>query len=107
MERIEADRLIPGRGDPVPGAVVGLDGPAIVYAGPANRAPDTPNATVPRAPTVMPGLWDSHAHFIGNRTMDLATTAMTPVAVRAGRCVGDLRAALDAGVTSVREVGGL
>ncbi|HEU5333636.1 MAG TPA: amidohydrolase family protein [Actinocrinis sp.] len=105
--RIEADQLLPGRGEPVANAVVVLDGPSIVYAGPAALAPQTPDATVVHARTVMPGLWDCHGHFLGARGADLAKLPLESVALRAARCVSDLRAALDAGVTSVREVGGL
>jgi imidazolonepropionase-like amidohydrolase len=39
--------------------------------------------------------------------VELTRLALEPRALRAARCAGDLRAALDAGVTSVREVGGL
>jgi len=107
MQRIEADLVIPGRGEPWKDGVVVLDGATITYAGTAAQAPDTPNATVVRAAAVLPGLWDCHAHFMGAVSMDLAAMAFTPMAVRAARCVPDLRAALDAGYTSVREVGGL
>lgn len=107
MERIEADLLIPGSGQPVPDGVVVLDGDAIAYAGPAKGAPQTPTASVYRAATVMPGLWDCHGHLMGLRTFDLARLPFEPAPVRAARCARDLRAALDAGVTSVREVGGL
>ncbi len=55
----------------------------------------------------MPGMWDCHGHLVGARSMDLNLVALEPVAVRAARCARDLRAALDAGITSVREVGGL
>jgi imidazolonepropionase-like amidohydrolase len=105
MQRIEADLLIPGRGEPVRPGVVVWDGGVITYAGPAPGAPDAP--VVARAATVMPGLWDCHAHFIGVRSLDLALIPQLPVALRAARATADLRAALDAGVTSVREVGGL
>jgi imidazolonepropionase-like amidohydrolase len=105
--RIEADLLVPGRGVPIRNAVVVLDGPAIQYAGPAASAPPTPSAAVVRTPTVLPGLWDCHAHFMGMRTSDLGRLPLTPTALRAARCVADMRAALDAGITSVREVGGL
>ena len=105
--RIEADQLLPGRGEPVANGVVVLDGPSIVYAGPAADAPETPGATAVRARTVMPGLWDCHGHFLGARSADIAKLPLEPVALRAARCVADMRAALDAGVTSVREVGGL
>ncbi|MBO0775831.1 MAG: amidohydrolase family protein [Actinobacteria bacterium] len=89
-----------------PGVVV-LDGPVIRYAGPAHGAPDTPQAPTHRAAAVLPGLWDCHGHFMGARHFDLGGLLLEPVALRAARCVSDLRAALDAGVTSVREVGGL
>jgi imidazolonepropionase-like amidohydrolase len=87
--------------------VVVLDGGVITYAGPAAGAPDTGDAPVVRAHTVMPGLWDCHGHFMGLRSADFALLPQEPIALRAARCVPDLRAALDAGVTSVREVGGL
>jgi imidazolonepropionase-like amidohydrolase len=107
VQRIEARILIPGRGDPVPDAVVLTDGPVITYAGPAGAAPDSPDATVTRAHAVLPGLWDCHAHFMGVRAMDPTRIVREPVALRAARATADLRAALDAGVTSVREMGGL
>jgi len=107
MQRIEADLLIPGRGEPVPGGVVVLDGSRIDYAGPAAMAPPTPGAPVWHAATVMPGMWDCHGHFLGSRTFDLGKLVLDPLALRGARSARDLRAALDAGVTSVREVGGL
>jgi imidazolonepropionase-like amidohydrolase len=107
VHRIEASLLIPGRGDPVVEGVVVLDGATITYAGPAADAPADDAAEVSRAAVVMPGLWDCHAHIFGLRTMDFSVIATEPLAVRGARCVGDMQAALDAGVTSVREVGGL
>ena len=44
MHRIEAELLIPGRGEPVRDGVVVLDGPRITYAGSAAAAPQTPGA---------------------------------------------------------------
>ena len=107
MERIEAELLVPGSGEPVPDGVVVLDGPIISYAGPAREAPETPGAAVHRTEAVLPGMWDCHGHFLGVRTMDLGQLPLEPVALRAARCARDLRSALDAGITSVREVGGL
>jgi len=107
MERIEADVLIPGEGDPIRDGVVLLDSDRISYAGPAATAPGTPGAVIHRAAAVMPGLWDCHAHFMGSRTLDITRAPLEPLALRAVRCARDMRAALDAGVTSVREVGGL
>src|SRR5262249_58169004 len=107
MHRIQAALLIPGRGDAIGDGVVVIDGGAISYAGPAGGAPATPGADVHTAAVVMPGLWDCHGHFLGTRTFDLGQLPLEPLTVRAARSARDLRAALDAGVTSVREVGGL
>lgn len=107
IECIEADQLIPGRGEPVANAVVVLEEATIRYAGPAEHAPKVAEARHSRAHTVLPGLWDSHVHFMGLRSADVGMLPQEPVALRAARTVADLRAALDAGFTSVREVGGL
>src|SRR5262252_213486 len=107
MERIEAELLIPGWGEPVSDGVVIIDNTAISYAGPASAAPATPRATVHRTETVMPGMWDCHGHFLGMLTLDLGRLPLDPVPLRAARCARDLAAALRAGITSVREVGGL
>jgi imidazolonepropionase-like amidohydrolase len=107
MERIEADLLVPGRGAPLRDGVVVLDGETISYAGTAREAPPTPGAVVHHAAAVMPGMWECHGHFMGIRTLDLDRGSLEPVALRAARAARDLRAALDAGITSVREVGGL
>ncbi len=107
MHRIEAELLIPGRGAPVRDGVVVLDGPRIAYAGPAASAPKTPGATPRSVAAVMPGMWDCHGHLLGTRSFDLDRLPLEPEPLRAARCARDLRAALDAGVTSVRDVGGL
>ncbi|HEY3978838.1 MAG TPA: amidohydrolase family protein [Streptosporangiaceae bacterium] len=107
MERIDAALLIPGRGEPVADATVLIDGTQISYAGPAAAAPPDGGATRLRAQTVLPGLWDCHTHFMGSREFDLARLVQEPLPLRAARCARDLTNALDAGFTSVREVGGL
>jgi imidazolonepropionase-like amidohydrolase len=107
MERIDAGLLIPGRGEPVRDATVLIDGTRVSYAGPAAGAPQTPEVVSRSTATVLPGLWDCHGHFMGSRAMDLARLATEPVQLRAARSARDLTNALNAGVTSVREVGGL
>ena len=107
MERINAGLLIPGRGEPVRDATVLVDGSRISYAGPAASAPASPGAVTRSAATVMPGLWDCHGHFMGMRVVDLARLAQEPTALRAARSARDLTNTLNAGFTSVREVGGL
>ena len=107
MDRIEAGLLIPGDGTPVTDGVLVADGAVITYAGPAAGAPATPAADVTSTAVVMPGLWDCHGHFMGSRALDLARLPQEPTALRAARSARDLTNALNAGITSVREVGGL
>jgi imidazolonepropionase-like amidohydrolase len=106
MERIDARLMIPGRGEPVRDAAVLMDGATISYAGPAASAPQVEGVNSRSVATVLPGLWDCHGHFLGSRELDLARLAQVPVQLRAARCARDLTNALNAGVTSVREVGG-
>src|SRR5436190_9193729 len=106
-QRIDADVLIPGRGDPISDATVVVDGSSITYAGPRNAAPQTAPAPSHTVPVAMPGIWDCHAHFMGLLDLDFNKFPWTPVAVYAARAAMDAGKALNAGVTSVREVGGL
>lgn len=107
MQRIEADVLLPGRGAPVERGVVVMDGGHITYAGPAAGAPPVGDAQVTEARTVMPGMWDCHAHFTGTTAMDPVRWALEPPAAAGARSAIDAGRALGAGITSVREVGGL
>jgi imidazolonepropionase-like amidohydrolase len=105
MIRIDADRLIPGKGDPIaPGTVV-LDGPVISYAGPAANAPEADSVTT--VATVLPGLWECHGHFTGEATPDIEVWAKNDTATQAARATADVRRTLEGGITSVRELGGL
>jgi imidazolonepropionase-like amidohydrolase len=107
MERIDADVLIPGRGDVVENGCVVLDGTKIAYAGPAENAPDTPAVTeAHNVPAIMPGMWDCHAHFMGLKTADLSEAARSSPQVTVVRAAKDAELALQAGFTSVREAGG-
>ena len=107
MERIEADLLIPGRGEPLERGTVVMDEGVITFAGAAADAPTTPNATVTEAAVVMPGMWDCHGHFMGVKTADLSQIVHLPPQVAAARAAADAHAALMAGFTSIREAGGV
>ncbi len=103
--RIDAGTLIPGRGDPISDGSVVLDGGRISYVGPTGEAPDA--ADVVAVATVMPGLWECHAHFTGMSVPDLMHEMIDPIAARAARAAADVTRTLMGGVTSAREVGGL
>ncbi len=56
----------------------------------------------------MPGMWETHGHFMGLRTGGIEVEiARTPLPVLASRATKDVETALQAGFTSVREAGGL
>lgn len=103
--RIEADVLVPGRGDPVRDAVVIVDGARISYAGSREGAPDSCGPAT-KVHTVMPGLWDCHTHFLGVRDLDLTKVVREPAALLVARAAKSAEEVLQAGITSVREVGG-
>jgi imidazolonepropionase-like amidohydrolase len=105
--RIDADVLIPGRGESITNGSVILDGTTIGYVGPTVDAPATPDAEVIRAAAVMPGMWDCHGHFMGLRNAAIGTYFTESVQVRTARAAKDAEAALQAGFTSVREAGGM
>ncbi|MGH8946948.1 MAG: metal-dependent hydrolase family protein [Acidimicrobiia bacterium] len=104
--RIEARRLVPGRGDVVEDGVVVFDEGSITYAGSADGAPDTPEAEVVTTETVMPGMWDCHGHFFGTYTANIDELHTLRPQLAAMRVTADARRVLMAGITSVREVGG-
>ena len=104
--RIEADLMIPGRGEPIEQATIVSDGGTIVYAGPRSGAPTDGSAETVEVPVAMPGLWECHAHFIGIDRPDVTEQVLQPEARMAARAAGDLHRTLMGGVTSAREVGG-
>ena len=107
MERIDAAVLIPGSGEPIRDGTVIMDGATISYAGRSATAPESSGAAAYQAAAVMPGMWECHGHFLGTRLFDLTRLPLEPPPLRAARCARDLANALNAGITSVREVGGL
>src|SRR5438445_2373837 len=102
MQRIEADLLIPGRGEPVRNAAVVLDGATIAYAGPIEGTPKGSGGNVVRVPALMPGMWDVHGHFMGTRTLNVEELGRTPPAVLASRATNHVATALPPGPTRPR-----
>jgi len=105
--RIEATRLIPGRGDVVDNGVVVFDDSGIAFAGSSSDAPDTPDAELVQTETVMPGMWECHGHFIGIYTANIDEAFITRPQLASMRVTADAKRVLEAGFTSVREMGGL
>lgn len=105
--RIEAERLIPGRGDVIDNGVVVMEDGAIAYVGPNADAPVTDTADVITTKAVMPGMWECHGHFIGIYSANIDEAFTTRPQLASMRVTADARRVLDAGFTSVREMGGL
>ncbi len=104
-QRIDADTLVHGADAPIADGSIVIEDNRIVYAGPRANAPSGDETT--RVPVLMPGLWDSHCHFFGIGSASLGELATVPVVKRGLRAAEDARKALQAGFTSLREVGGL
>jgi len=105
--RIEAKRLIPGRGEPIDDAVVIVEDAVIEFAGTAADAPPAEGAGTITADTVMPGMWECHGHFIGTYTANISEMHTLRPQLGAMRVTADAKRVLDAGFTSVREMGGM
>jgi imidazolonepropionase-like amidohydrolase len=104
--RIDAKKLIPGRGDPVSNGTVVLEDNRISYAGPTDGAPQVSDGETLTTETVMPGMWECHGHFIGMLTANFDEMSGLRPQIAAMRVTHDARNVLDAGFTSVREMGG-
>lgn len=107
-KRIDAKLLIPGRGAPITNGTVIIQGKHIAYAGATSSLPIS-LSSVPvdvAADTILPGLWDAHVHYFGPHKLTLDAIYETNPALAGARTAHDLTVTLNAGFTSVRELGG-
>ncbi|KAF2251598.1 amidohydrolase [Trematosphaeria pertusa] len=105
---IQASLLIPGRGDPLKdGAVVISEDKKIHFVGPGSSIPEE-YANCPRhnVPTLLPGLWDCHVHFAGATSFNLSQIPLIHPATAGARLARSAADTLNAGFTSVRDLGG-
>lgn len=109
MKAIECGTLIHGLADePVRNAVVLVDGDTVEATGPreAISIPDGAERIDHSDQVVVPGLVDAHLHLNGTRTFSSPSDRLTKsVQLSTARATSDLRNLLDAGFTSVRDVG--
>ena len=106
--RIDADLLIPGRGMPIKTASCVVSSNHFVYVGPQSEIPESlagVKAQI-KVPTLLPGLWDAHTHYYGAQKLSIDAFYHTPAALAGARAAHDLSITLQAGFTSVRELGG-
>lgn len=108
---LQANLLIPGRGDPIHDGALVMNSGKIEWVGRRKDLPDRYAAFEPICvPVLMPGLWDCHAHFTGSSwTGELSKIPKYlpgSNALAGAMCAADLEATLMAGFTSVRDLGG-
>lgn len=105
--RIDAELLIPGRGEPIEnGSLISLDS-KIIFVGETENLPQPYiDLSIVQVRVLMPGLWDCHVHFFGAEKFTVDDMAATNSALAGARCARDVAATLNAGYTSVREMGG-
>ena len=102
--RIDADIVIIGDGSHVRNGSVVLENNKITYVGEQEHAPTADKNLF--SPVVMPGLWESHAHYTGITKANISSISETPQPVLIARATWDVRETIASGITSVREVGG-
>jgi imidazolonepropionase-like amidohydrolase len=109
ITRIDADRVFDGEVVHT-GWVVLVEGERIRYAGPKDQAPAVAADRVLTldGQTLMPGLIEGHAHILlhpYNETPWNDQVLKESEAERVARAVNHVRASLDAGVTTIRDLG--
>lgn len=102
---ISADLVITGDGKSYEKGSIVIENDKIIYVGDQSGAPNA--AEDISTPVVMPGMWDTHSHFVGLYKASIEGTIFTKTNLAVLRSTWDTREALRAGFTSVREVGGL
>lgn len=102
-------RIIDGTGKAPFEGVVLIDGEKIEKIGLAKEIIIPPKTKIIKVNdgTILPGLIDCHVHLMGERTLDFMKSAFEPLELKSVRAATDCAKLLDAGFTSVRDVGGL
>ncbi|KAK2592309.1 hypothetical protein QQS21_009999 [Conoideocrella luteorostrata] len=108
---LSAQVLIPGRGKPIQHGAVAVRGGKIEWVGSFASRPEEYRSIRPTSVHVlMPGLWDCHVHFLALDVVQPASNIIGflpgSAALAGAVIVDDLRRALAAGYTTVRELGG-
>src|SRR3954469_19009201 len=106
---LEVDGLFDGT-TTVSDAAIVIDGGEVVWVGKRSRAPKTPKGERSRtveapAPFAMPGMINCHVHLTLDGTADFGKEARQSEPVATLKAFANGRAALRAGVTTVRDLG--
>jgi len=108
MKAISCQQLIDGSGDaPIDDAIVLLEDGIITEYGPSDsvRIPSEAERIQHSSQTIIPGLIDAHLHLGGWRSLNILDWIETDVTLGTARATADLKKILEAGFTSVRDLG--
>ncbi|WP_265109560.1 metal-dependent hydrolase family protein [Halosolutus halophilus] len=107
MRVIDSDRLVTGRDErPIEDGRVVLDDDGTIAAVGTREDVDAPDdAEIEAYAATVPGLVDAHLHLQGVREMDPMTWITESSELGTARATADLRSLLEAGFTTVRDVG--
>ncbi|WP_128100732.1 amidohydrolase family protein [Paenibacillus sp. DCT19] len=100
--------LIDGQGgEPVADSVVLVDNGKIKEAGAKAtvQIPEEAQIVDVTGKVIMPGLIDAHVHVHGAKNLNMAAVALEPNELQMGRALQDLPKLINAGFTTVRDVG--
>jgi len=100
--------LIDGQGgEPVSDSVVLVENGKFIAAGAKATVPIPEHAELVdvTGKTVMPGLIDAHVHVHGAKNLNMAAVALEANELQMGRALQDLPKLINAGFTTVRDVG--
>ena len=94
---------------PIENGMIVVDGNTIEYVGKKDETYQIPkDATVLNFSEkwLMPGMVEAHSHLAGSRSGNTLDWIITPQTIKVCQAVKDLKALLNAGYTSVRDMGG-
>lgn len=103
---VDCGTLITGADEqPITDARVRIEDGSVVKAGPVEEVPAEGEQINHSTKTVLPGLIDAHLHLVGARSMNPLSWTLNSSAHATARATADARALLDAGFTTVRDMG--
>lgn len=107
MKAITGGTLIDGTGaDPTSQATILIEGSKIAAVGKDVQIPSGSEIIDAKSKTIMPGLIDSHIHNMGLKEHPKIDRVSRPSELALIRSIGDCRALLAAGYTTLRDCGG-
>ncbi|WP_048600573.1 metal-dependent hydrolase family protein [Rubeoparvulum massiliense] len=104
---LKGGRLIDGKGNTLENSALYIEDDKISKVGKADELTVANDVTVIdiTGKTVMPGFIDAHMHLIGVKNLNLAQAALEPTELLMGRALKDLDKLINAGFTTIRDVG--